>query len=109
MIALCTSAFRSLLCMLGLVQPRHQFSLDDLKAMFITPIRNAEDHRSRAFRFSVENAQSADDLWHLRCRAYMLLSEHAGQVEAQRFLRRVDAALKDWLPSARFFRPALAG
>ena len=109
MIALITSAFHSLLCTLGLAQPKHQFSLGDLKTMFIDPIRNAEDHRSRAFRFSVENAESADDLWHLRCRAYMRVSEHAGQLEAQRFLRRIDAALKDWLPSTRFFRPALAG
>ncbi|MDZ4145149.1 MAG: hypothetical protein U1D29_11585 [Burkholderiales bacterium] len=109
MIALCTSALHSLLCLLGLAQPRHQCSLEDLKTIFINPVRNAQDHRSRAFRFSVEAAQSADDLWHLRSRAYLRVSEHAGQAEAQRFLRKVDAALADWLPPARFSRPALAG
>ncbi len=41
MIALCTSALHSLLCLLGLAQPRHQCSLEDLKTMFINPVRNA--------------------------------------------------------------------
>ncbi len=109
MIAYLTSAFHSLLCVLGLAQPRHQFSLDELKSMFLDPIKDAQDHRCRAFRFVVDAAQTADDLWHLRSRAYLRVSEHAGQIEAQRFLRKVDAALSDWLPRARFLRPVLAG
>lgn len=109
MIALWTTTLRPLIQHILHPGSSHKYSMDQLRTLFTDPIRGTQDHRARAFRFMVDNAQTADDLWHLRSRAYLMVSEHGGQQQAQQFLRNVDSALSDWLPRQRFVRPALAG